>query len=172
VKAKRSRFWLNVIAAFKLVKVSALVVTGVLALRLRGEDLVEQALRLTHRLGLSPGSRFVHEALAKVASVEPRDLGIVAAATFVYAAIFLVEGTGLFLAKRWAEYLTILVTVSFIPFEVWEAARHFSGLKVGAIAVNLAVVVYLVWRVRAERRDEETDSDGVDRQVEGARGGA
>ena len=43
--------------------------------------------------------------------------------TFAYSALFLVEGTGLFFEKRWAEYLTIVATVSFIPVEIYELLK-------------------------------------------------
>jgi len=45
----------------------------------------------------------------------------------------------------------VVVTASFIPFEIWELTRRPGGGKVVALAVNAAIVVYLAWRrVRAE----------------------
>ncbi len=49
--------------------------------------------------------------------------------TFLYAGLFLIEGTGLLLRKHWAEYFTIITTGLFIPLEVYELARHFTVVK-------------------------------------------
>ena len=56
------------------------------------------------------------------------------------------------LVKRWAEYFSVVVTSSFIPLEIWELFRHFSAAKVLVIVVNVAIVVYLVIRLRSELR--------------------
>ena len=77
-----------------------------------------------------------------------RELGIVA---FLYAVVFLVEGTGLWLQRRWAEYLTIVVTASLIPFEIHELMQGVTVARVATLVVNVAVLVYLIVRLR--RRD-------------------
>jgi uncharacterized membrane protein (DUF2068 family) len=56
----------------------------------------------------------------------------------------LTEGTGLALRKRWAEYFTIIATSSFVPLEVYELVKNFTITKVVVIAVNVAIIVYLV----------------------------
>ena len=47
---------------------------------------------------------------------------------FIYAALDLVEGTGLYLEKVWAEYLTLAITASFLPWEIFEVLRKSPGL--------------------------------------------
>jgi uncharacterized membrane protein (DUF2068 family) len=59
-----------------------------------------------------------------------------------------VEGAGLWLEKRWAEYLTIIATISFVPIEVYELIRHATWRRVAALGINLLVAGYLVWKVR------------------------
>jgi uncharacterized membrane protein (DUF2068 family) len=58
--------------------------------------------------------------------------------------------------KTWAEWLTIGLTASFLPWEIFELARHFTWVKVGITLVNLLVLIYLLWvqrlRLRAHRR--------------------
>ncbi len=78
-----------------------------------------------------------------------RWLTLVAIGLAVYALIELAEGTGLWLARRWGEYLAMVATSVFLPLEVWElAAGHITWLKVVAFVVNLALVIYLVWTRR------------------------
>ena len=74
----------------------------------------------------------------KVFNVTPKQLKELSAGTFVYAAIFLTEGTGLLLRKHWAEYMTLISTGLFIPLEIYEIHRHFTMLKLVVTVVNVA----------------------------------
>jgi uncharacterized membrane protein (DUF2068 family) len=74
--------------------------------------------------------------------------------------LLLTEGVGLFLRKRWAEYLTIFVTASLIPIEIYELGKKFSATKIIVLAINVAVVIYLV--VRVVRGDEARKKVGND----------
>jgi uncharacterized membrane protein (DUF2068 family) len=67
----------------------------------------------------------------------------------VYAVIELAESAGLWLGKRWGEYLAMVATSAFLPLEAWElASGHITWLKVAAFVVNLLLVIYLVWTRR------------------------
>jgi uncharacterized membrane protein (DUF2068 family) len=61
-----------------------------------------------------------------------------------YAALQLLEGVGLFMLKRWGEYVAVIGTSAFIPLEVYELTDKVSVLKVVALLINLVAVVYLV----------------------------
>lgn len=78
----------------------------------------------------------------------PRTLLIVAVALFGYAAIQVVEGVGLWLAKRWGEYFAVVATSIFLPLEVYELTERITVLRVGALVINVAAVVYLVYSKR------------------------
>jgi uncharacterized membrane protein (DUF2068 family) len=75
-------------------------------------------------------------------------LTLVAAGLFAYAALQLLEGVGLWLLKRWGEYVAVVGTSAFLPLEVYELTDKVSWLKAGALVVNVAAVVYLVWSKR------------------------
>ena len=70
------------------------------------------------------------------------------AGSFLYGGLFLTEGIGLWLLKRWAMWFTVIITGSFLPVEIYELARHPSGGKVGVLVINMAVVAYLIRRIR------------------------
>ena len=53
--------------------------------------------------------------------------------------------------KHWAEYFTVITTAALIPLELYELARHFSWAKIVVLLVNIAIVVYLITRVRKPR---------------------
>ena len=58
------------------------------------------------------------------------------------------EAVGLWWQKRWAEYLTLIATALFLPLEVYEIAHKLSPLKIIALIVNIAVVLYLLFAKR------------------------
>lgn len=65
-----------------------------------------------------------------------------------YAAVNAVEAVGLWAARRWAEYLTLVEVAVFLPLEIHELTVRISPLKIIALVVNLAVVGYLLWAHR------------------------
>jgi uncharacterized membrane protein (DUF2068 family) len=71
--------------------------------------------------------------------------------TLLYALLFCVEGTGLWLGKRWAEWLTVVATASFIPLEVWGIVHRPGMIKALIIALNAGVVWLLVRHLRQPR---------------------
>ncbi len=80
----------------------------------------------------------------KLFSLQSGRLREVGAALLAYAVLEGVEAVGLWLTKRWAEYLTFLATVILLPLEVYEIADKASALKIIGFIINLAVVVYLL----------------------------
>jgi uncharacterized membrane protein (DUF2068 family) len=61
-----------------------------------------------------------------------------------YGAVEGIEAVGLWYQRRWAEYLTFLLTTSLLPLEVYEIVNHATPFKVLAFVINVAVVVYLL----------------------------
>ena len=39
------------------------------------------------------------------------------------------EGIGLYLEKAWGEYLTLAITVSFLPLEIFEIVRRLTWIR-------------------------------------------
>jgi uncharacterized membrane protein (DUF2068 family) len=84
----------------------------------------------------------------KLLSLRSDTLRLVGAAIGALGVVELVEAVGLWYQKRWAEYLTFLVTAAFLPLEVYELTRTVSPLKVIALIINVAIVVYLLYAKR------------------------
>jgi uncharacterized membrane protein (DUF2068 family) len=104
--------------------------------------------------------------LSKLFSLSNERLEVTGIVVAAYALLEGVEAVGLWLAKRWAEYLTFVATVSLLPLEIYELSNRVSVLKVVALVVNLAIVMYLLFAKRlfglrgggaAERRERERD---------------
>src|SRR6266852_8429188 len=143
---------LRLIAAFKLLKAFALIAVGVGALKLLHKDVAAVAEHWINVFRVDPHNHFIDLLLDKLSVLDDRRLKELSVGTFVYAAIFLVEGVGLALKKRWAEYFTIITTSSFLPIEIYELTRRMSIGRSLALAINLVVVAYLIFELRRSRK--------------------
>lgn len=142
---------LRLIAVFKFLKAASLIALGIGAFRLLHKDLDTVLEHWIMALRLDPGQHFLDVALAKASNVSPAQIKKVGVGSFIYAALFLAEGTGLWLRKRWGEWLTVIITGSLVPIEIYEIHRHPSWPKVVVFALNIAIVVYLIYHLRRER---------------------
>jgi uncharacterized membrane protein (DUF2068 family) len=144
---------LRLIAVFKLVKALTLIVVGIGALRLiHTNNAADTITRFAGKFSFNPGARYLDHFLAKIANLPPRDFRDLGIGSFVYAALFLTEGVGLWLAKRWAEWFTAIITGSLIPLEIFEIHRHPTVAKVIVLLLNIAIVAYLIVRIRSDSR--------------------
>jgi uncharacterized membrane protein (DUF2068 family) len=139
---------LLLIALFKLIKGILLLAVGIGALKLLHRDVAQTIAHWVDILRVDPDNRLIHGLLARVLSVTPGQLRAASAGTFVYAGLLLTEGLGLLFRKRWAEYFTIITTAGLIPIELYELSRRVTTAKVAVLVINVAIVAYLVRRVR------------------------
>ena len=143
-KWKRHNRWLELIAAYKLLQALLLISVGVGALRLLHKDVADLLTNLALDLRFDTEGRFVSFLLNQAALIDDRLLRKITIFVFCYAAVGLLEGVGLMLEKVWAEYLTAIITASFLPFEIFELLHRVTWFRVGLFLVNLAVLLYLV----------------------------
>ena len=142
------------IAAFKLGQALLFIAVGVGALKLVGKDLGDVLLRLAHHLRFGPESRFVDFVLDRATIVNDKMLRRIGAALFAYAALGMTEGIGLYLEKGWAEYFTLGITVSFLPWEIFEIMRKVTPVRSALLVVNILVFFYLLKVVMERVRDK------------------
>ncbi len=145
---RKHRRGLRVIAAFKLLKGLALLALGIGVLKLLHKDLEAIVVHWINVFQVDPHSHYMTSLLAKLSRLDDHRLKELSVGTFIYSAIFLTEGVGLALGKRWAEYLTIISTASVLPLEIYELIKHASIGKGLALLINLAVVGYLILELR------------------------
>src|ERR1700676_803528 len=147
MKKSHDRF-LRAIAIFKFLKAAMLIALGVGAFKFLHRDVGAMLEHWTEVLRLDPGNRFVDAVLARASRLRPEQIKELGLGSFLYAALFLAEGTGLWLEKRWGEWLTVIITSSLVPVEVYEICRHPTWVKVAVLVINIGIVGYLVYRIR------------------------
>jgi uncharacterized membrane protein (DUF2068 family) len=144
---------LQLVALFKFGKAILLLAAGLGALGLLHPDVAAAMLQWSATVAPSGERRLLEHLLAHTLGLPRERLELVAIAAFAYAALFAIEGTGLWLERRWAEYLTLVATLSLVPIELAELARRPGSGVVSALILNLAVAAYLWWRIRARPRN-------------------
>jgi uncharacterized membrane protein (DUF2068 family) len=139
------------IIAERFVKATALIVLAIAFLWLgQTGALTRWAEEANEQLNLGPGRNLFTQLLARTlnAIVRMPHQTLLAGGLVLYATLEIVEGVGLWQRRRWAEYLTVLATSVGIPFEIYEILHRVTLVRVGALVVNVAIVVYLTWRKR------------------------
>jgi uncharacterized membrane protein (DUF2068 family) len=139
------------IALTKFVHAFIVLVATVAALNLLHKNVPLHIARWVDMLRLDPDNRFIASFLWKLRVVHTRELKELSALGFFYVGLFAVEGVGLLLEKRWAEWLTLLATSLFIPMEVYSLCTEANAAKALLLLANLAIVIFLAWLLWRKR---------------------
>ncbi|MFT4113166.1 DUF2127 domain-containing protein [Silvibacterium sp.] len=139
------------IGGFKMLEALLCILLGIGGLKLLHlhRDLVDVATRVVVELRLDPEGHFVNILLDKIALIGPHRLRQISLGIFAYAGLHTLEGVGLLLRRTWAEYVTLILTASFLPWETFEILHRFTWIKVGLFVVNLLVLAFLLYYVRS-----------------------
>jgi len=152
-QAPKPRFGvLRTIALYKLVKVVLLLAVAYGELRLSDASIAAKLLSWAQAKPYGLEHRIVMQLLEWLSGLSVSRIHALRMVTLAYAAVFAVEGVGLWMEKRWAEWLTVIITSSLIPLELWEIFLRPTIGKVLILLANVAVVAYLVWHVRSRNR--------------------
>ena len=152
-QAPKPRFGvLRTIALYKLVKVLLLLAVAYGELRLRDASLAAKLLSWAQAQPYGLEHRIVTQLLEWFSGLSVSRIHALRMVTLAYATVFAVEGIGLWMQKRWAEWLTTIITASLIPLEAWEIFLRPTIGKILILLANVAVVAYLAWHVRTKNR--------------------
>ncbi len=88
--------------------------------------------------------RGVFHDVNRLFALSKSELYLIGSAVTLYTAILALEAIGLWFARRWAEYLTLVETGVLVPFEIYELTTRVSALKILTLVINLAIVLYLL----------------------------
>ncbi|HZS23984.1 MAG TPA: DUF2127 domain-containing protein [Gaiellaceae bacterium] len=172
-RALRDRIVLRIIAIDRAVHFVVLALLAVVAFLFASHEvrLRSAFYRIVDAVqGAPAGPRHAHGFLGTLEhlfTLRSSTLYLIAAGAAGYAVLEGVEAVGLWYQKRWAEYLTFVATIVFLPYEIDELTKGVSALKVIALVINLAIAIYLLFAKRlfglrggaaAEERERERDS--------------
>jgi uncharacterized membrane protein (DUF2068 family) len=141
---------LLVIGVLKLFKAALLLIVAVGAIKLLHRDVAAVLVKWSSAVRVDPDSHFVELIIQKLGFLNDRVLAEIGAASLFYAALLAIEGLGLCFRKRWAEYMTTIITISLLPMEAYTLLRQFSVAKLFVTLLNVAIVWYLIRRLRQD----------------------
>jgi uncharacterized membrane protein (DUF2068 family) len=143
---------LRTIALYKLLKVLLLLALAYGEVRLSDASLTAKLVTWASARPLGLEHKVVTWLLEWFSGLSDSRVHALRMVTLAYAAVFAIEGIGLWMHKRWAEWLTTIITASLIPLELWELFHKPNVGKAAVVIANVAIVVILIWHVRSKGR--------------------
>jgi uncharacterized membrane protein (DUF2068 family) len=145
--ARRDRLlpWIATERAFRAL---VLLAVGIALVSHPHANWASEVSHLAQRLGLDPKDNWIQRIMNDVSKIHAHQDLVFGVVAIAYGVLEAAESYGLFKRRRWGEWLTVVATsLLFIP-EIWELTKSATLLKLGAVTVNVLVVVYLLWRLR------------------------
>jgi uncharacterized membrane protein (DUF2068 family) len=152
-KALRAAFILRALAIERWARGAILLLLAAAVFKLKSTQASIKGLVDKDLTALKPFFNQIHfnvsdsatvHSIEKVLNAKQSTLNLIAFGILFYGLLQIVEGVGLWSLKRWGEYVAVVGTTLFIPLEVYELTENISWLKIGALLVNVAAVLYLV----------------------------
>jgi uncharacterized membrane protein (DUF2068 family) len=139
---------LRVVAAVEATKGLLILAVGAGFFSLVHRDVQAVAEHVVRALHMNPASHTPRVFLDLAEKLTSTRLQLLALGATAYATLHLVEAYGLWRARRWAEWLTVVAGGFYIPFELYELWIRASWLKAALLAVNVVIVIYLIRELR------------------------
>jgi uncharacterized membrane protein (DUF2068 family) len=152
-KALRSAFILRLLAIERWLRGGLVLLLGIAVLQFKSSQVsirevfdrdLSAAKPLLNQLGWNASDSGLIHSVEKALNAKGSTLDLVAAFLIFYGLLQIVEGIGLWLLKRWGEYFAVVATSLFLPLEIYEIIEKTTVLRVAALVLNLAAVVYLL----------------------------
>jgi uncharacterized membrane protein (DUF2068 family) len=155
----KERHWtMHLLAIVKFLKGVLLFAVAIKLLTLINRDLAEWAMDFVNRHGINAENKYIHAMLEKIGGVDRNQMMMMSGGAFFYSGLQLTEGIGLWLEKRWAEFLTAIATSLLLPVEIYEMFAKFTWVRLVIFVVNIFIVWYLVTRLKDEKKEHLEDS--------------
>ena len=152
-KQLRSAFILRALAIERWVRGLILILLAAAVFKLKSTRVSVKELFDKDLTALKPFFNQIHfnvsdsatvNSIQKVLNAKPSTLNLIAFGILFYGLLQVAEGIGLWSLRRWGEYVAVVGTTLFIPFEVYEIVEKVSWLKITILVVNIAAVLYLL----------------------------
>jgi uncharacterized membrane protein (DUF2068 family) len=143
--------FLRIIAIFKLANATLFFCAGLGLLHYLNKDVEERLQHLMDSLHADPHSHYIQWCLRQAGMLTRDRLAALSAIAFFYSALFATEGIGLYLRKRWGEWLVVIITGSLLPLEAYEIWHRVTVAKLLLTTGNLLILGYLLHVIRRKQ---------------------
>lgn len=151
---------MRTVALFELAKGSLVLFVGLGLLDFVHENLQKVGMKILNQLGINPHDEYARFFLQILKGINERGVLFFSLMAFLYTAIRFVEAYGLWRQKEWAQWLGILSGGMYLPFEFYELATAYSGIKLLITIFNILVVLYLIY-VRVSAPKDQSDRSSL-----------
>ena len=142
---------IRAIALFEAAKAAIVLLAGFGCISLH-RDVHHIAIHLLERFHLNPAHQYPRIFVDAASEVTDTHLWLLAGMALAYAVIRGAEAYGLWYERRWAEWLALCSGLIYLPIEFYELSHGISWIKVGAVFINIVIVVYMGWKLRRQRQ--------------------
>jgi len=144
---------LRLIALFKLAKSFLFICAGIGLLHFLNKDVEARMQILMNDLHVDSDNHLAKWCLDEAGHLTNLKIASLSAIAFFYGILFGIEGTGLYLRKRWAEWFVVIITSSLLPLEIYEIWHRITLAKVALTTGNLIILGYLIYVIRRKRTE-------------------
>jgi uncharacterized membrane protein (DUF2068 family) len=152
---RRQRHMLRAVALFELLKGIFVLLMGVLAIALVHKDVWLIAESLLAAFHVDTERRSAQFVLNFADSITDARLWAAARIAFAYAVLRFAEGYGLWHERTWAEWVALVSGALLLPMEIRELLRGWTWVRGAVFLGNVAVVLYMLHVILANRRAGE-----------------
>ena len=143
---------LRLIALFKLAKSILFICAGIGLLHFLNRDVETRLQILMDSLHVDSDNHVAKLCLDTAGQLTNFKIASLSAIAFFYGILFGIEGTGLYLRKRWAEWFVVIMTGSLLPLEAYEIWHKVTLAKIALTAGNLIILGYLISVIRRKQQ--------------------
>lgn len=144
---------LRAVASLEFFKGIFVLAMGICALLLLHKDLWVYAESLLALLHINTDRHFAQVFLDFADNITDARLWAAARIAFAYAALRFTEAYGLWKGRTWAEWVAFVSGTLLLPLEVRELVRGITLLRSGLFIGNVAIVLYMLYVILANRRE-------------------
>lgn len=142
-EAKKKGRFLKVIIIQRFIAGVVEVALAVGILRFAGNDMAEMVRNAAYYLGIAEENHFIQWALKQAGALHANTILGASLSLFLLGGLALFEAYGLHMRRKWGEWLTVISTSLFIPYEIYILIAHPSVIKLSILVFNCAIVYYL-----------------------------
>jgi uncharacterized membrane protein (DUF2068 family) len=136
---------LRAIATLEALKGVLVLLAGFGLLHFLHRDVGEAAEHVVQRLHMNPSRHFGQVFIAAASKLTDAKLWALAAAALAYSIVRFVEAYGLWNRRVWAQWFALLSGMIYIPWELYEVLDRPTKFRLGILAINIVIVVYMAW---------------------------